>query len=83
MNLNRTEKIVICCTMIVCMLFLMEMRKDAESQNLSMKAMCRADMIAAEVSKLDKGIAVDLYRFTGGRSAIEMQSLPQCKDVFQ
>jgi len=83
MKLNRTEKIVICCTMAIGIMFLMEMRKDAESQNLSMKAMCRANMIAAEVSKLDKGIAVDLYRFTGGRTAIEMQNLPQCKDVFQ
>ena len=67
--------------MAVSMMFLMAMRKIQEVSDFSMQQACEKDMIAAEVSKLDKGIAVDLYRFTGGRSAEEMKDLPQCKDV--
>ena len=65
------------------MLFFLAMSKIKESRELSMMAVCRSDMIAAEVSKLDKGIAVDLYRFTNGRSAREMEDLPQCNGAAQ
>ena len=81
--MNRTEKVIITCTMVVCILVLFGISKIREGNQLSMRSLCRSDMIAAEVSKLDKGIAVDLYRFTNGRSAREMEDLPQCKGVAQ
>jgi hypothetical protein len=67
--------------MVVTMMFFMAMKQIKKVSDFSMQQACEKDMIAAEVSKLDKGIAVDLYRFTGGRSAEEMKDLPQCKGV--
>ncbi len=81
MNLNRTEKITICCTMIVAMMFLMVVRKIEEHYSFSMKEACEQDMIAAEVSNLDRGLAAALYKYTAGRSSEEMKDLPQCKDA--
>lgn len=78
MSLNRTELVTITCTIAVGTMFLMAMKQVAQSNDNSLKAMCRSDMIAAEVSKLDRGIAVDLHKFTNGRSAEEMRDLPQC-----
>jgi hypothetical protein len=74
------NEIMIATTLIASiLLWAVAMVKVKEVYSMSMKSMCRADMIAAEVSKLDRGIAVDLYKFTGGRSAEEMKDLPQCK----
>lgn len=79
--MNRTE-IIAASTIVTCaLLWAVAMVKIDESNDLQMRAMCRADMIAAEVSKLDRGIAVDLHKFTNGRSAEEMRDLPQCKDA--
>jgi hypothetical protein len=62
------------------MLFLLAMSKIRESQSLSMKALCKTNILAAEISKLDKGIAVDLHKFTQGRTAEQIRNLPQCKE---
>lgn len=77
--MNRTEKIVITCTILVFLGFAKIAAAIKEVYSFTMTTSCKSDMIAAEVSKLDRGIAVDLYPFTNGRSSKEMRDLPQCK----
>lgn len=81
MKLSKNEIMIATTIIVSCLLWATAMVKIKEVYSMSMRNECKIDMVSADVSKLDRGVAVDLYKFTNGRSSEEMRDLPQCKDL--